>query len=336
MIYLSVVIPVRNEGKHLTDTLDSLINQDYPSDKFELIIVDGMSEDNTRTIVENFMESHKTYKIKLLNNPGIWSSRARNIGIKEAVGKLIAVIDGHVYIPDDQLFNNMERSKEENNALCLARPAPLDVPGLKTGKAYWIAVARKTWLGHSKNSLIYSDHEGFVDPMSSGFAYDRSVFEKVGYFDESFDAAEDVEFNFRLKKAGIFAFTSPHFTIFSYPRESLYSLFRQQVRYGVGRARFAIKHPQGFSREAYLPTFIFLGHLLLPVLMVLLKYSKYFGLLLFMLFLFYWILLLHTGMRIAIRKKFFWPGFYISVAIWIIHVGLGWGFFKEKILGKMY
>ena len=43
--------------------------------------------------------------------------------------------------------------------------------------------------------------------MSSGFAYDREVFDRVGYFDETFDAAEDVEFHHRLKGAGIEAYT---------------------------------------------------------------------------------------------------------------------------------
>jgi len=124
--------------------------------------------------------------------------------------------------------------------------------------AYWIAIGRKSKIGHSKDSFIYSDFEGFVNPVSSGFAYDRSVFETVGYFDEGFDAAEDVEFHFRLKQAGIDAFTSPDLLIYSYPRFSLKALFRQQTRYGEGRARFVKKHTEGFTKETPIPALIFL------------------------------------------------------------------------------
>jgi glycosyltransferase involved in cell wall biosynthesis len=52
MVYLSIVIPVRNEEKFISETLQALINQDYPKDRFELIVVDGSSTDGTRSVVE--------------------------------------------------------------------------------------------------------------------------------------------------------------------------------------------------------------------------------------------------------------------------------------------
>jgi succinoglycan biosynthesis protein ExoA len=333
MIFLSIIIPIRNEEKYIESTLDVLVNQDYPPDRFEIIVVDGMSDDNTRIIVENFINEHSINNIKLLNNPEILSSRARNIGIKVAMGKLIAVIDGHVHIPDNQLFKNMEHLMRNHNALCLARPAPLDVPGLKIGKAYWIAMARKSWLGHSKNSFIYSDFEGFVNPMSSGFAYDRSVFEKVGYFDESFDAAEDVEFHFRLKKNGIMAYTSPVLLIYYFPRRTLKELFYQQVRYGIGRARFVKKHPAGFTKETPIPSLIFIYLLSFPFILFLFHRFKLLASIYFIGLLTYWAILLLTGFMQGNKGEKIAASIYIAAAISTTHLGLGWGFIK-KVLAK--
>ena len=330
MTYLSVVIPIRNEEAFITETLDMLVSQDYPKDRFELIIVDGFSVDNTRALVESYIKAHADINISMLDNPGYLSSRARNIGIRHAKGKLIAVIDGHVYIPDKSLFSNMERLKEKSGALCLSRPAPLDVPGLdKSSMAYWIAIGRKSKIGHSKNSFIYSDFEGFVNPVSSGFAYDRSVFETVGYFDENFDAAEDVEFHFRLKQAGIEAFTSPDLLIYSYPRNSLKALFHQQRRYGEGRARFVKKHADGFTKETAIPSLIFLFFLVFPVMLLFLPSVYLLSIPYAAVFALYWFILLSTGFKEAIDRNRFFPGISIALSIWVTHLGLGWGFLRK-------
>ncbi len=156
----------------------------------------------------------------------------------------------------------------------------------------------------------------------------------VGYFDESFDAAEDVEFHFRLKKAGILAYTSPNFLIYSYPRQSFWDLCKQQKRYGEGRARFLKKYPDGFTKETLIPAGIFLSFLLSPLAFL---YSKYLGVIsitYLSVLLLYWLILLITGFTEAVNKKRFFPGILIALAIWITHLGLGGGFLKTIILPK--
>lgn len=331
MIYLSIVIPIRNEEQFIGDTLAALASQDYPLDRFELLVVDGQSIDSTREVVSGFMEAHPDLNIHLLENPGLLSSRARNIGIKAAQGQLVAVIDGHVYIPNDKLFATMERAATENKALCLSRPAPLDVPTIKGGLPFWIAMARKTWLGHSSRSYIYKEFTGFVDPVSAGFAYDRSVFDKVGYFDENFDAAEDVEFHYRLKKAGILSYIEPGLLIYSFPRNSFNDLYRQQVRYGEGRARLMRKHPDAFTKETLVPIGIFLATLFLPLAAF---FASSYPLLAAMVWLpmgLYLGIVLATALKQSMALKRIFPGFLIFSAIWLTHYGLGWGFTKRVL-----
>lgn len=327
-IYISVVLPVHNEESFIGATLESLLLQDYPTNRYELIVVDGCSTDRTREVAEEFIRRHPDVDIRLLDNPGQLSSRGRNIGAHAARGRLIAVIDGHVYLPNDQLFATMERLKEEYGALCLARPAPLLVPGIENGMPLWIALARKSWLAHSRRSYIYGDYEGFVDPVSSGFAYDRTVFDRVGYFDESFDAAEDVEFHHRLKRAGIQAYTSSALTIYSYPRSSLAGLFRQMTRYGVGRARLVRKHPDAFTKETLIPAAVFLMFAGLPVAACCAMWSTTLGLAYAAVFLLYWLLALGAGFAAVWQHRRVLPGVLVALAICATHLGLGWGFVK--------
>lgn len=334
MIYLSIIIPVRNEESFIDQSLSAMVSQDYPKNRFELIVVDGTSTDSTRAVVEKFIRDHSEINIRLLDNPGRLSSRARNIGVREAKGRLIGVIDGHVYIPNDKLFQNMERLKEGNGALCLARPAPLDVPGLKSGRSFWISMARKSWLGHSRDSYIYSEVEGFVNPISSGFAYDRCVFEKVGHFDESFDAAEEVEFHFRLKQAGIEAYTSPDLLIYSYPRESFQALFGQQVRYGEGRARLVRKHITALTMETTIPAAIFLFFVFSPLVPLYLWRLPLIANIYSSTIFLYGFILLVTGIVKAATHKNVLAGILIAFAIWTTHMGLGWGFLKTVFLPK--
>jgi succinoglycan biosynthesis protein ExoA len=327
-IYLSVVVPIRNEEKHIAQTLAAMASQDYPQSRYEILVVDGNSTDQTRAVVEAFIGEHPNVNIRLLDNPGKWSSRARNIGVRAARGDLIAVIDGHVRIPDERLFAAIERLKEEHDALCLARPAPLVVPELDGGMPLWIALARKSWLGHSCNSYIYGRYEGFVDPTSSGFAYAREVFERVGYFDESFDAAEDCEFHHRMKRAGIRAYTSPALTIYSFPRETLGGLFRQTVRYGIGRARLVRKHDDALTKETLIPPAVFLLFALAPLVLAVSFWWPVLGWLYGAPIAIYLSVVLGTGFACSLRRRRLLAGLAVAAAVCTTHLGLGWGFLK--------
>lgn len=332
MVYLSIVVPIRNEERFILDTLRQLEQQDYAKGRYEVLVVDGMSTDNTKTIVEEFIATHPEINIKLLENPGKLSSRARNVGARNACGEIVVFIDGHVYIPDSKLFASIEEFVTNNNAMVLARPQHLDVPSLgNNSKAYWIAVSRKTWLGHSTKSFIYGEHEGFVDPTSSGFAYHHSVFEKVGYFDESFDAAEDVEFNYRVKQAGLMAYTSHKLLVYYYPREHFKALFKQQTRYGEGRARFLKKHPKSFSLETLVPVAVFVFFVLFPLLTVVVQLPAVLFLIIVNLAQLYWVILFVTAIKEALQRKRFWAAFLVAFGIWVTHMGLGWGVSRQFV-----
>jgi succinoglycan biosynthesis protein ExoA len=258
--FLTIVMPVRNEARFIADTLQMLLRQDYPGDRFEIIVADGSSDDGTIEIVQEMAARHP--QIRLVANEKRRSSAGRNLGFRLGKGDYFLVVDGHCHIDNDRLFLSIVECFERSGADCLGRPQPLDPPGL-TPFQEAVALARASFIGHSCQSLIYANYEGFASAVSNGAVFRREVFEKVGYVDERMDACEDVEFNYRLEKAGLRGYTSPALTVRYYPRENLSGLYRQMHRYGLGRYRFLQRHPESFHWETLVPPLFVLGLFLL-------------------------------------------------------------------------
>ncbi len=260
--FVSIVVPVRNEERFICSTLEQLLEQDYSHDRFEILVVDGRSTDQTRDVVGELAREHPN--LRLLDNPRRLSSAARNVGIQHARGQIILVVDGHCEIPSRQMLRNLAEAFAESSADCLGRPQPLEVSGA-TPLQRAIAAARSSWLGHHPDSFIYAHQPQFVPAKSVAVAYRREVFDRVGLFDERFDACEDVELNHRIDKAGLKCYFTPQIAVRYFPRETLGGLFRQLVRYGRGRVRLARKHPETLSLRTLLPAAALLAGVLMLV-----------------------------------------------------------------------
>ena len=319
--FISVVIPVRNEEAHLGAILEDLLNQDYPCERFEVLVVDGQSTDGTAAVVEHFAHLESP-AVRLFQNPGRLSSAGRNIGVRESRGDFVLFIDGHCRIPNLSLLAETARILRESKAECLCRPQPLTSPG-NTWFQDAVAHARATWIGHGSDSMIYTTNlEGLVNPVSSGAGYKRSVFSRVGHYDERFDACEDVEFNLRVYRAGIRSYLSPRLAIAYQPRASLAGLFRQTARYGKGRFRLMAKHKDaaGFSQlvpAAFVAGLVVLaGGSLVSSLVCILGLAAMAS---------YTALLLTFSVALGIRYA--WRDFFVAPFIYlIIHLGFGVGY----------
>lgn len=237
--FISVIIPVRNERAMLPRLLEQLLAQNYPSDRYEILVVDGRSTDGTPNLVARRF-SRRRVPIRVLDNPGIRSSAGRNVGVRAAAGDVFLFIDGHCNLPSRNLLEDTAAILQRTGAACLCRPQPLLAPSpTHTGEV--IAQARASWLGRDSDTSD-TRHAGFVDPAGSGSAYRREVFEHLGLYDESFDTCEDIEFNTRLRKAGFTAHADPRLTVHYQPRPHLRALFRQMMRRGRGRIRLMRRH----------------------------------------------------------------------------------------------
>lgn len=324
--FISVVIPVRNEEAHLGTVLESLQAQDYPSDRYEILVADGDSTDGTGRVVEK-IASGSTTRIKLLSNTRRWSSAGRNVGVRHSSGELIVFIDGHCYIPSRTLLRDTAATFEKTGADCLCRPQPLSMEGNSFFQDA-VAHARATALGHGTDSTIYdTKFEGPVNPCSAGAMYRRSVFDRVGYYDESFDAAEDVEFNYRVFKSGLVSYVSPRLEVRYQPRGSLGALWRQMMRYGRGRLRLIRKHHEAFSIGQLVPAAFLLWVILGIVASVVSRpLSLFFGIPVAV----YAAIVLYFSLGMARRHGLAYV--FVGPLIYpAIHLGLGAGFLAEAL-----
>ena len=328
LLFMSVVVPVRNEEEFIGRTLTGLLQQDYPAEAFEIIVVDGDSTDGTRRVIELFVSQHSN--VQLRSNPRKWSSAARNVGIAAALGDVVIIVDGHCQFLDDQYLRNVETAFRRNNVDCLGRPQPLDVTDSNPLQQA-IAIARASRLGHHPDSFIYSEQEQTVPAHSVAVAYRKSVFEIVGMFDEDFDACEDVEFNHRVDKAGLTCLLAPSIQLRYYPRSSLSRLFRQMARYGRGRVRLLNKHADTFSLKSLVPA-LFLFFLLAGALVTLwvpLFRLAYLGVVAFYVSVIFGFSIARAAKEKKVRLVWLLPMIFATV-----HFGAGYGSLQELIFGK--
>jgi len=321
---ISVIIPVRNEQGQIGAVLRQLLDQDYPPDRYEILVADGESTDGTADVVRGY-ERAGSPRVALFKNPGRLSSAGRNVGIRHSRGDIVIFIDGHCSIPTCSLLSETARILQVTGADCLCRPQPLTA---ESGDSLQdvIARARASALGHGRGSLIYDVHyEGFTDPTSSGATYRRRVFERIGPYDETFDACEDVEFNYRVLRSGLTSYASPRLAVYYQARTSFRGLFRQLFRYGRGRFRLLRRHPESASVGQLIPSAFLAALIAGPLLTIPLVRVR----LLFLTVVAFYLALLigfpaGFGFRYGWRHVLYGPPVYVA-----IHLGLGLGWWAE-------
>jgi len=322
---VSVVVPVRNEAACIRKTLLGLASQEFPSHEYEILVIDGASEDGTPAIVAECLLS--VPNLHLFDNPKRLASAARNIGVRNARGDFVVIVDGHCQVRDPYYLTRLVEAFETSGADTLGRPQPLraDRP---TAFQRAVAAARSSWLGHNPDSHIYSDQAGFVAPDNVAVAYRRDVFDRVGHFDESFDACEDVEFNTRIRRAGLTCYFTPAIAVEYQPRATFRGLVYQMMRYGRGRARLGRKDPSTISGPSLVPplwlmwllTGAVVGAFWAPAAIAVLATLVA-----------YLLLVLGESARV------WWKQF--GVSLWrlppvfaAIHAGFGWGYLRETVV----
>jgi len=317
----SIIMPIRNEESWVERAVEALLNLDYPQDRIEIIVLDGRSTDSSASIVRCLAEKHPN--VHLLSNPSRLSSSARNIGVRNSSGDVIVFIEGHCFVHRDFLKAASDYL-QRTGAGCLGRPITLCCQ--EKGKVQAaISLARSSPLGHSLTSQVYRNgFEGYVDPTSVATIYRRSVFEKVGLFDERFDACEDLELNYRVKKAGIMCYFGSKMHADYVARPTFRQLFLQLRRYGHGRLKFVLKHPKAVSPNTMIPPMFVLCLLSLSFVWL---FSWNLFLLLTVPIGVYLLLVSAFSARLTLlqRKASF---LLVMVSFFVIHFSLGLGFLQ--------
>jgi len=233
---VSVVIPVYNEERYIGACLMSVLEQDYPRDRYEVIVADGGSTDRTRAIVEATAAVHPN--VRLLDNPGRTQASGLNLGILASRGEYIARQDGHAEWSPHHLRRSIELlvATGADNVGGRADGAGAGV----TGRA--IARAMRSPFGVGGARFRYSTKVENTATVFPG-TFRRTAFERVGLFDEAYPPHEDYELNHRIRASGGRVLFSPDIPTRYHVRESIAALARQYFRYGRAKVRVARASP---------------------------------------------------------------------------------------------
>lgn len=231
----------------MRQAVKSVLEQREPTGGFELIVVDGLSDDGTREILADLGAADP--RLRVLDNPARITPVAMNMGIRAARGRYVAILGSHNRYGDGYLVAACEfldsRSDvdnvggsmflEGNKLVQRAIAASFDSP-LASGGARW----------HD------AEYEGPADTVFGG-VYRREVFDRIGYFDETLVRNQDDELNFRLTRSGGKIWQVGSMRSWYHPRDSLRALFRQYEQYGYWKVRVIAKNRRPASLRHVVP-----------------------------------------------------------------------------------
>lgn len=232
---VSIVIPMRDEEEHIGRCLDSLVAQDYPHSRFEVLVADGFSDDQSREIVAGYATAG--VDVLLLDNPARVTPHALNTGVRHARGEVIIILGSHSYVEIDFISRNVEVLAATGADCVGGRIETIS----KTALGRVVSLAMSSPFGVGNARFRTSEKAGFVDTVAFG-AYRRAVFDKVGLFDEELVRNQDDEFNFRLTRSGGRIYLDPKIRSYYWSRPTLGSLWRQYYQYGRWKTRILRKH----------------------------------------------------------------------------------------------
>ena len=249
---VTAVVACRNEVRSIESCVRSLLGQDVPEGDFELIVVDGMSEDGTRDILQKLAQDDS--RLRVIDNPQRITPAALNAGIRNARGRYVAFMSAHARYPKDYLRQSMDIAEKLHTdnvgGAAIAESSGYVQRAIAAAHHSPFSVGGASW--HS------TQYEGKAGTVFGGF-YRRDVFDRIGMFDEEMVRNQDDELNFRLELAGGLIWQSPAIRSWYQPRSSLGGLFRQYWQYGYWKVRVMQKHGRTPSLRHYVPAAFVLG-----------------------------------------------------------------------------
>ncbi|MEX1192558.1 MAG: glycosyltransferase family 2 protein [Brumimicrobium sp.] len=261
---LSIIIPCLNEERYIEKCILSVLENDFPHSEYELIIVDGMSSDKTRNIVESLQEKYSN--IRLLANVKKTAPTAMNLGIAEAQGNIVMRMDAHSFYPKNYisaLLEWKEKLKADNiGAQCetdviVKNPTSIAIKNVLTNK---LGVGNGLFRLGVKEPLE-------VDTVPFG-CYSKDVLIELGGYDERLKRNQDIELNKRLKAAGKRIFLIPYTHCVYYARETWRKLAKNNYENGKWNliTTYYTKKMASLSIRHFIPL-IFVLSIVIPALL---------------------------------------------------------------------
>lgn len=315
---ISVICPILNEKKYITQCIESILKQDYPHEDLEVLFVDGMSVDGTREIIMEYASKYPF--LRLLDNPKKIVPYAMNIGIVEARGGIIIRIDAHT-VYEESYFSVLAHQLqilEADNVGAVCKTEVLN----KTPQALAIkeVLSNKWGVG---NSLFRTgiDKVKQVDTVPFG-CWKRNTFDRYGMFDVRLKRNQDLELNKRIIKGGGTIYIVPNTFCTYFARETFKELSKNNFQNGKWNIMtlYYTKMLSSLSIRHFIPL-LFVLSLIIPILLFFLYI--HFIYITVLVLVGYTMLLGTVCLKLSLSRNVNFV--YLFMAFGILHFSYGWG-----------
>lgn len=216
---ISLICTVLNEKNTIKNFLNSILIQSKKPD--ELVVVDGSSQDGTVEEIRKFQNSNKKIKIKLIIKKGN-RSIGRNTAIKNSTGDIILCSDAGCTLDKDWIKNMVDKFRD---------PRVDVVAGYYKGKT--ASVFQKCLVPYVLVMQDKIDPENFL-PATRSMSFRKSIWKKVGGFDENLNNNEDYAFAKKLKKINANMVFAKKAIVYWKPRKNFYEAFVMFYSFALG------------------------------------------------------------------------------------------------------
>jgi len=231
---VSVVMPVRNEERHLEESVRSVLGQDYAGG-LEVVLAVGPSRDRTLHIAQRLAAADS--RVTLVANPTGQIPCGLNAAIKASRHSIVVRVDGHALLPQGYLSAAVR---------ALRQTGADNVGGIMAAEGVTPFQQAVAWAMTSPFGVGAAKYHtgGEPGPIESVYlgVFRRAAIERVGGYDESYLRAEDWELNHRIRKAGGLIWFLPELQVSYRPRATARALAAQYFGYGRWRRVVSRQH----------------------------------------------------------------------------------------------
>ena len=227
---VSVNISAYNEQDYLPEIFESLKNQTYPLKNIEVVLVNAISTDNTRSLMDEFKaeNEHLFYGVKILDNPRKTLNTGLNLGFKNSDGDCYLKVDAHSQIPTNFIEANVKVIESGQKVCGGKRPTIVQA---EDDFSKTLHIVEESALGSSIANYRKGDTSRYVDSVFQGM-YHKDVVDTVGYFDEKLTRTEDNEYHYRIRKNGFKIWYDTSIESFQYIRPTFTKMIQQKFANG--------------------------------------------------------------------------------------------------------
>ena len=261
---VSFAIVAYNEDQTLPRLLSDLKEQDYPHDKIEVLLIDSMSTDNTKRLMDEFAAEGTDFRaVRVFENTVKTLPHGCNIMLENYTGDAVVRIDAHASIPSDFITKNV--AVLQSGAMVCGGNRPNIIDDTSPWKNTLLA-AEQSLFGSSIASYRCSTEKREVPSVFHGM-YRREVYDTVGLYDERLLRTEDNDMSCRIRRAGFTLWYDPSIVSYQHTRNSLSKMLKQKFLNGYWIGKTMGINPDCFSLFHFVP-FAFVIAILFAALFV--------------------------------------------------------------------